>query len=138
MWKWTVVEGRSLPIAPGEVTVVSFSKGRGGAHEEGPWEFWTAVRPTDSEPCTTRCKLGDDPGQRFRRTRDRSGEAWCYLVVKAAPDIHPATADEVQSWLRQPAHKQDVAETCWIAGKLYRVDNTGAEPTLVPVPPPAI
>lgn len=38
----TRIGGREVPIEPGEPTTVTFSGGRQGKSEAGPWEFWTA------------------------------------------------------------------------------------------------
>jgi hypothetical protein len=67
----TVIAARDVPVLDGDLVTLQFSAGRGGEDEAGLWEFWSAI---DSKAAlTARCRVGSDPGERFRRMEHTAG-----------------------------------------------------------------
>lgn len=92
----TKINGRDIPILPGEAIGVSFAPGSPYPGDEGNWSYWTLFK--DYRGITGRWK-GDDPGERFRRMEGDPvhADAWSFACV--ATTLRPATRKEVESWL---------------------------------------
>jgi hypothetical protein len=120
MMRTTTVAGRRIPIDDG-VTTICFSRGRQGLSEAGPWEFWT-LEGSAGPPFSGRCRPGDDPGKRFREIEQRSAEAAKFWPrVQAARRIRPATKEEVEGWLNNSDHADDMADLGHVDGRTMRV-----------------
>jgi hypothetical protein len=93
----TTIDGRSVPIEPGSKTIISFSRGNDDPSEAGRWEFWTLMGPTGAT--VTRCHEGADPGESFCRMKGQREYKSPWKRSRFADQLHPATLDELESWL---------------------------------------
>ena len=127
-YRTTRIGHRDVRVDQG-VTTVCFSLGHHGESEAGPWEFWTLESDTGS-PIPARCRPGDDPGGRFRAIADRPVERKFWPRVLRATKIRPATKVEVEEWLSDPAHADEVADMAYVDGQAMRVVRSNASVTL--------
>ena len=58
-----------------------------------------------------------DPGKRFQEIEGRTVEAKFWSRCEAAKKLRPATQTEIEGWLNDKDHADDVAETGYIGGR---------------------
>jgi len=130
-YRTTKIGHRDVRVDQG-ATTVCFSRGRQGESEAGPWELWTLESETGS-PIPARCRPGDDPGGRFRAIAERPVERKFWARVLGATKIRPATKVEVEEWLSDPAHTDDIADIAYVGGQAMRAVGRNASVTLEPI-----
>jgi hypothetical protein len=118
----TTIAGREVPIKQGPKIVVSFSGGKVGAEEAGPWEFWVLVGK-DGRGTIGRCHPGSDPGERWRRMESARGYERHWEKAQSAEYLRPASVADVEVWLNEPSHQRDArfAESVEIDGKAMTI-----------------
>jgi hypothetical protein len=118
----TTIAGREVPIKQGPKIVVSFSGGKVGAEEAGPWEFWVLVGK-DGRGTIGRCHPGSDPGERWRRMEGARGYERHWEKAQSAEYLRPASVADVEVWLNEPSHQRDArfAESVEIDGKAMTI-----------------
>ena len=123
----TEISGRHVELRGGPRAVVTFTAGRAGPHEAGYWEFWVAVGGMNR--VTARCRVGADPGERFRRSApsDEAGLAF----VTPTDYLQPAGRAEVERWLDEHADDAQHASVAQVGGKALRVVHDGGRFRLV-------
>ena len=103
MSRSTVIATRLVPLLDGELVTLQFSGGRGGEDEAGLWEFWAAI---DAEAAlTARCRVGSDPGERFRRMEHATGYEQPWAHASRCVALRPSSLKEVLGWLK--GHRDD-------------------------------
>jgi hypothetical protein len=115
----TTIAERDIPIQAGEVSTVYFSSGRGGESEAGEWEFWTIFNSHLGS--TARCRLGSDPGERFRIMEGASGYESHWQIASSSIGVRPATRNEVIGWLNSHVKDAQFAESCRLGSKSLQV-----------------
>jgi len=119
----TEIDGRLVTIEPGTKTIISFSAGRGGPGEAGRWEFWTLMGPAGA--VVTRCHEGADPGECFCRMKGLREYGRTWKKSRFAEQLHPATVDELESWMNTHPDYVPHAKFGEIGGVKVRVVKEG-------------
>jgi hypothetical protein len=119
----TKIDGRPVPIEPGSKTIISFSAGRRGPDEAGKWEFWTLMGPAGA--AVIRCQEGADPGESFCRMTGQGEHASPWRKSRFTDHLHPATIDELESWMNTHPECVPHAKTGELGGAKVRVVKEG-------------
>ena len=119
----TTIDGRPVSIEPGSKTIISFSEGRGGPDEAGRWEFWTLMGPAGA--VVTRCHEGADPGECFSGKRGPRENERPWKKSRFADQLHPATIDELESWMNTHPEYIAHAKSGELGGANVRVVKEG-------------
>jgi hypothetical protein len=117
----THIGGKEVPIEGADPSVVYFREDPQN-NNPGPWEFWTVVGVSRS--VTGRCRLGSDPGERFRRMEGQEGYEDVWEIALSATVVRPAIEEKILGWLN--SHEDDAvfAESCRIGAKTLQVIRT--------------
>ena len=97
MTNTTIINGRKVPIRPGEPISISFSPGSLYPGDEGVWKFWT-LPGSKERPMTGRSR-GEDPRARFREMEGSEENQQQGAEACVAKEIRAATRQEIESWL---------------------------------------
>ena len=119
----TRINGQPVPIEPGSKTIISFSGGSSSPGEACRWEFWTLMGPAGA--AVIRCHEGADPGESFC---PRNGQGEHFRLRKKsrfADQLHPATIDELESWMNTHPDCVPHARTGELGGAKVRVVKEG-------------
>lgn len=123
---------RTVPVTPGETTMVQFAAGAHGKREAGWYRFWCAFGEDQYGPWRVwgRARTRLPPGDRFHRMRRerytakkpavRAAYAMMFRRTQGAQGIAPASMREVYAWAL--GHKDDakhIVQIFW-RGRLYR------------------
>lgn len=92
-----------MALEPGPIITVTFSSGRLGETDAGDFEFWTVYN--QQAAFMARGRVGEDPGERFRRMEGLPGYAKPWHVASTASGLRPSTISEVVGWLND--HPED-------------------------------
>jgi hypothetical protein len=114
----TSIDGRTVSIEPGPKTIISFSGGRGGR-----LEFWTLMGPSGA--AVTSCHEGADPGERFCRMKRQRECQSRWKRSRFADQLHPATIDELESWMNSHPEHVPHARSGELGGAKVRVVKDG-------------
>jgi hypothetical protein len=116
----TKIAGKDIPIDEGALSVVNFSLSNSGDIEV--WEFWTLY--DGSRSVTGRCRQGVDPGERFRRMEGQPDYEDAWEIAAAAKGLRPSTEKSVIDWLNSHEEDAQLAGSCQIGSKNFRVVRT--------------
>ena len=117
----THIGGKEIPIEDAAPSVVCFREDPQN-NNPGPWEFWTVVGISSS--VTGRCRLGSDPGERFRRMEGQEDYEDAWAIALSATMVRPATEEKIRGWLNSHQDDAAFAESCTIGAKTLRVVRT--------------
>ena len=118
----TRIDGQPIPIEPGPKTIISFSGGESPGRT-GRWEFWTLMGPSGA--AVTSCHEGADPGERFSRMGGQRELQYLARKSRFAFQLHPATVDELESWMNSHPEHVPHARSGELGGAKVRVVKDG-------------
>lgn len=99
-----------------------FAAGKQGPEEAGEYEFWVLSGPGTG--LAGRCRIGCDPGDRFRGMEGKAGYEKQWELALRAESIRPAVVADVELWLDDKEF--DAPHAQW-----WRVGEDGARGVVV-------